>query len=610
MLDKEFYYKWEVILGSDPLAYWPLITDTNRFNRDTGLPALSNLGKNDPTLMNARRRLRFYRLGIPVTWVEEPFEWVRPFRFGVLRKYSTGPVKHMRVLASLTPLETQGTKFTYEVWATPRNLLGLLAIPIQIGVLSASSFKRVFEGYDRQSLTKSPETGLGRRARLVPGGGTRLVRIKKELQDIGVADALSTRLIETIARADDFTVAHLRPYHLADQWGLGRKAVLEMFLYATRVGLLDLSWHLLCPSCRVAKETSTSLKGLKSQVHCDTCLIDFSVNFEQSVELTFRPNPTIREIPENLEFCIAGPQVTPHVVVQQLIPAGNSRTLHPYLEEGRYRIRKLGESNAFHFRTSPDGKSELGYSEASGNLSSDESISPNPTIQILNDDRDEHLFLIEHVAWSDKAVTAAEVTALQAFRDLFANEALRPGDQFSVGKLAVVFTDLKQSTRMYRDIGDASAFGHVMDHFDVLKAAIAENNGALVKTIGDAVMAVFRRPVDALAAIESAQKTLAQPRAILRSLELKVGLHFGPCIAVNLNDRLDYFGTTVNLASRLVELSSGRDLILSNEIRNDPEVSAWLETKKNPGDVQLLQIPGLKGFEDENMSVWRVKTSD
>ena len=114
-------------------------------------------------------------------------------------------------------------------------------------------------------------------------------------------------------------------------------------------------------------------------------------------------------------------------------------------------------------------------------------------------------------AWSDQAITAAEVLTLQRFRDLFAEEALRPGDQIVVGSLTVLFTDLVDSTRMYREIGDATAFGLVMDHFDVLRAAIEAADGAIVKTIGDAVMAVFRRPAAGLQAILAAQEQLQRP---------------------------------------------------------------------------------------------------
>jgi hypothetical protein len=58
--------------------------------------------------------------------------------------------------------------------------------------------------------------------------------------------------------------------------------------------------------------------------HCETCQINFAVDFERLVELTFRPNPAIRTV-EDREFCIGGPQVTPHIVVQQLLPPGGRR---------------------------------------------------------------------------------------------------------------------------------------------------------------------------------------------------------------------------------------------------------------------------------------------
>ena len=178
-------------------------------------------------------------------------------------------------------------------------------------------------------------------------------------------------------------------------------------------------------------------------------------------------------------------------------------------------------------------------------------IGKSSDLQFENATDDEQLFILERTQWSDEAATAAEVTALQMFRDLFASEALRPGEQISVGTLTVLFTDLKNSTMLYREIGDATAFGRVMNHFDVLKQAIADEEGALVKTIGDAVMAVFRRPAAALRAMLVAQQRLASPPEGMAPLTLKAGLHVGPCIAVTLNDRLDYFGTTVNLAARL-----------------------------------------------------------
>jgi class 3 adenylate cyclase len=227
----------------------------------------------------------------------------------------------------------------------------------------------------------------------------------------------------------------------------------------------------------------------------------------------------------------------------------------------------------------------------------------------MNETGSESLFSQERTAWIDQAATAAEVTALQVFRDLFSNEALRPGEQISVGSLTVLFTDLKDSTRLYREIGDASAFGSVMNHFDILRQSIADEEGALVKTIGDAVMAVFRRPAGAMRAIFKAQKRLANPPAGMRPLKLKVGIHAGPSIAVTLNERLDYFGCTVNLAARLEGLSTGEDVVISSTVYADPEVAELLA---NPGSnltaVSFEKM--LKGFDEESFMLWRIKSRE
>src|SRR5436309_14763706 len=211
------------------------------------------------------------------------------------------------------------------------------------------------------------------------------------------------------------------------------------------------------------------------------------------------------------------------------------------------------------------------------------------------------------MAWNDDEATDAEVTALYMFRDLFDTEALRQDEQISVGTLTVLFTDLKNSTRLYREIGDATAFGRVMNHFDVLKHAIADEDGALVKTISDAVMAVFRQPASALRAMLEAQQRLAFPPEGMLPLILKAGLHTGPCIAVTLNDRLDYFGSTVNLAARLEGLSSGTDVVISAAVRHDPDVEALLAQAGDRLSVEPMDATP-KGPDDVRFALWRVAT--
>jgi class 3 adenylate cyclase len=232
-------------------------------------------------------------------------------------------------------------------------------------------------------------------------------------------------------------------------------------------------------------------------------------------------------------------------------------------------------------------------------------VSTRPTLTLENATEEEQTFILERTAWGDQAATAAEVTALQLFRDLFATEALRPGDRINVGQMAVLFTDLRNSTRLYREIGDAVAFGAVMNHFDVLREEIAREGGAIVKTLGDAIMAVFPRPAPALRAIMKAQAALASPPEGTRPFILKAGLHAGPCIAVTLDGRLDYFGSNVNIAARLEPLSTGTDCVITSDVRNDPEVVALLEDTAS-GLAAETHEAQLKGFDNESFELWRV----
>ncbi len=143
-----------------------------------------------------------------------------------------------------------------------------------------------------------------------------------------------------------------------------------------------------------------------------------------------------------------------------------------------------------------------------------------------------------------------------------------------------------------------------MDHFDVLKEAINAEGGVIIKTIGDAVMAVFSRPAPALRAMLRAQTdfstTLGQ-----HPVKLKAGIHYGPCIAVTLNDRLDYFGSTINKASRLEGFSSGEDVVISKAVHEDPEVDALLHS--GAFNAELFETQ-LKGFDDQ-FELWRVMGS-
>src|SRR5438132_2901477 len=268
-MPREFHYRWEFDLQSSPEQLWPLVADTNRFNRDTGVPTVEAISDDAIASKNARRRLRLSAFGIPVEWEEQPFEWIRPSRFGVVRRYSKGPMAELRVTVELTPTIKSrgestvtahhfvGTNLVYEVWATPKNLLGLIAIPIQIGLISARNFARTIREYDELARHGRTAATISRSIEFVPGGRARLLSLSERLAANGTDVELVGLLVEHIENADAFALARIRPYELARTWKVEKRSVLEACLCATRVGILDLQWNVICPMCRGGGATGT-----------------------------------------------------------------------------------------------------------------------------------------------------------------------------------------------------------------------------------------------------------------------------------------------------------------------------------------------------------------
>ncbi len=618
---QRFHWTWE--LRASPEALWPLVSNTDRFNRDCGYPPVELVSPppDASAPVSNARRLRARAAGLVIEWEELAFEWIEPFRYSVERTYFAGPVARMAMSCELQPRAGGGTTLGYAMEFTPANLLGRLALPYSIGRRARALTERVFRRYDEAALRRARVSPIAQPPQLADGAASRLATIGRALaaEDAAFA-APAAHLADFIASADDLSAGRMRPYALAAEWHADRRATLELFLHATRAGLLDFSWELVCPHCRGAKAVQSSLAKIKPDARCETCHIDFTANFDQSVELTFTPNPAIRPV-TRVDYCVGGPQVTPHIVAQQRVPAASERTLRLALSPGRYRVRSPQTAAQSAFRVSADADAP-----PAARIDLAASASPEPVIAchgellLANPTAAPRLAILEHLAWSDDATTAAEVTSLQVFRDLFSHEVLRRGEKIHVGAITVAFTDLKNSTQLYRDIGDAPAFGRVLTHFDILRTAIAAEGGSIVKTMGDAVMAVFTRPVSAVRAMTHAQRWLAHPEdfppledavpfgavAPPQPLALKAAVNCGPCLVINQNDRLDYFGSTVNFAARLCGLASGDDLIVSSAVHADAEVAAHLANSA-PSLAAVSERATLKGFGADSFEVWRVK---
>jgi class 3 adenylate cyclase len=407
---------------------------------------------------------------------------------------------------------------------------------------------------------------------------------------------LARRLADHILNAQEVDLWRVRPLALAKAWACPPLHAIEVCLQAVRAGLLQLRWDLLCPRCRVAKGWSGGLDRLPQGAHCSSCNIDYDRDFSRNVEASFHPAPTVRPL-ESGEYCMWGPMSVPHVKAQILLQPGETRELAATLPFGPYRFRTLESGAEVELDWRSGGLPELILDD--GAVAAGAPAKPD-TLRLSNHAKRPLVAIIEDRSWVADALTADRVTALQAFRDLFSDNVLRPGDEVAVGHIALLFSDLKGSTALYQSIGDASAYHMVRDHFAFMAKVIRDQEGAVVKTIGDAVMAAFVSPAQAVAAAIEIQRQIAafnhKEEGAGPPLVIKLGVHGGPTIVVTLNDRLDYFGSTVNMAARLQGESQGGDIVLSPEIAEDVSVAQILAGMPVARDQARL-----KGFDQPTM---------
>ena len=150
------------------------------------------------------------------------------------------------------------------------------------------------------------------------------------------------------------------------------------------------------------------------------------------------------------------------------------------------------------------------------------------------------------------------------------------GVALDIGTQIILFTDVVGSTEFYTTVGDVVAFLEVRKHFVKLYEAVENNSGTVVKTIGDAVMASFQSAKDAFAAAESIQSYFTPDNQETR-LRLRVTIHKGPCMAINADTGIDYFGSTVNLAAKLQQISLAGQVVLSEFTCQEHELTEYLK---------------------------------
>ncbi len=556
----------------DPL--WMALADTAQLNQAVGNNPLESEPINSNT--SARHLVSTRLYGLRMLYEEQPFQWNRPEQLSITRVFRNGPASQYTYQHHLTELPEGGSQVVLQIKILPRWSFLWLFLWVNTYFIANRLAKQVREIDANLQHGDNPFAGLTPPTTNPQAHARSKNALLSQLQNADLK--AGQQLAQLVAEGTEVEVNRIRPYEIADHWKISRPTMVSVCLQAVVSGMLDLNWDIICPSCRTVATQVGTLSELKDQAHCQLCDISINVDLDRAVEATFRPSAAVRKL-ENRPYCIGGPFRTPHVVAQTTLPANGTAQLPVPSEQGRYRLFVRGGPSAS-IDVTPEGPNEVALEAGEALLPGEICVAPQGSILVHDRLNQERHVKLEHLKWASLATTAHYISTVSSFRRLFSAEVLQPGLRVKVTRAALVFTDLTGSAAMYSRLGDATAYRFVQEHFAALEVVITSHDGSIVKTIGDAIMAVFAEERAAVLATIAMQKSFtefASSRTETGEVKLCVGMNAGPCYLVNANKILDYFGQTVNIANRLQCQSAGGQIILPEEIYDCAQQNGWFK---------------------------------
>jgi class 3 adenylate cyclase len=449
------------------------------------------------------------------------------------------------------------------------------------------------------------------------------------------ADQNVVAAIEAAIRdGTDRKLCRINLLNFAAEHGLDEEKAISGFLHAARLGLFEMTWNVLCPGCGGVLDSGRQLKSVHKEAYdCALCSRAYEPTLDEMVEVVFTVSPRVRKIaahdphllplweyfrqifwgtgidlPEEdfvkqmEEFTIDAMEIGPGEKAQLslTLPADFVILFEPVTHFAHF-IDVKGEpikerqnlSLIFNKAHSPTLTSEMRPGPLRISMENKSDVRALPTVWIAA----HHLH--DLLGKRRPFLTAKRLLTNQTFGDIYRTDTLDVDQGLKITSLTFLFTDLKGSTALYDRVGDVVAYDLVREHFRILNEIVASETGAVVKTIGDAVMATFSTPDRALAA---ALRMRDSVQNLKNDLLVKIGIHEGPCLAVTLNDRLDYFGQTVNIAARVQGLADSRAIFATRSVVENSQVSKMLEAGKHK---LTEQDAALRGVADK-MTVYQI----
>ena len=558
-------FQFSCDLTSSPGRLWPFISNTDRVNHALGLPTVRYTTRTDP----ARGVERFAEskiAGQKIVWQEHPYEWIEGRRLSVLREFSTGPFLWFMNIIEMQTISGGGTRVNQTLKVVPRNWFGGLLAKLTLGRNTPKSFLRVYRQIDdwliRPENAKSSADAFGTRAAMTATCRVRLSERLEHLTQRRIDPAVVETLRQFLEHASDPEVARIRPLMFAERFQLPPKDVIDACLFAAKEGILTLLWDILCPTCRIPADVQETLGTLKDHGYCPSCDLRYEIDFASSVELIFRSHPEVRTA-ETRTYCIGGPAFSAHVVAQTRLMPGERFEMELLLTEGSYRLRGPQLPFAVDMRVS----AATGVTRFELPLLRPPLPNSVPTLRhghqvltVFNNTARELQVRLERTADRSMALTAAAAASIPVFREMFPNEVLAPGQIVSVTNITLLMAEICGANELYQSLGDGPAFGKIRTRLLHVDETIKSHGGAIVKIVGDGVLATFQNSDSAIEAITALLTSANETQP------LRMALHRSSALVTTLNDRLDYFGEALHLLRTMLQMAEANELILTASV--------------------------------------------
>ena len=583
-----YAFEWE--LQSSPEALWPFVSNTEKMNRATGLAPvrfeIESMATKVPTGPATTGNQRVG--GMNMKWREHPYEWIEGSRHVVLRVFEKGVLRWYVAEVQMERLAGGGTRLRNTIKMEPRGMLARFLSKWEIGIKYRRKLERVYTRLDRVlAAGPAPEIDpIDPEVVVSAAAQARVREVSAQLVAAGVDQRAVEALATYLLHASDQDVARLRPLELAAKFHVPEEAMIDACLHASKLGLLEMVWDVICPSCRIPSSVVDSLQKIEEHGQCKACNLGFEVDFSRAIELAFRAASDVREV-ETRTFCVGGPAHFPHIAAQVRLQAGERFALPLSLSAGYYLVRSPQLPRHHEVRVTASG----GVRRVDIILGERTDLPPltqgDQLLTLVNPAPREVLVRVERAGDRAFALTASRVMACAAFRDLFPDQALAPGRLMAVTQATLVVVQVDDAQTLFRDLGDSKAFPVAARFFEIVGTIAKEYGGSLIKTFGGLAIASFERPGPAVQVALALQQAI-DVHPMTNGLRCRIAVHRGPMMALTQSGRLDYFGQNVELALALATATPAGAVAITATVCQDTTVAERLQTTPDHLGMQPL----------------------